>query len=70
MFELTDVVIEVVPQHAPFYCRLLGFRQASEVKLCERVGGVASMVLSLERAELERRLRSLTPLPEPLASAA
>jgi hypothetical protein len=59
VFDLTDVVIEVVPQHVPFYCRLLGFTPASEIRLCERVGGVASMVLSLERSELERRLRSL-----------
>lgn len=59
VFGLTDVVIEVVPQHVPFYRRLFGFTQASEVRLCERVGGVASVVLSLERTELERRLRSL-----------
>jgi hypothetical protein len=58
-FEVTDVVIEVVPQHVPFYRRVFGFVQASDVRLCERVGGVASMVLWLERSELERRLRSM-----------
>ena len=64
LFDLTDVVIEVIPKHVSFYCRHLGFTRASEIRLCERVGGVPSMVLSLERAELERRLRALSLLQQ------
>jgi hypothetical protein len=52
----SDLLIEVVPRHAPFYRRLFGFTQESGIRICERVGGVESVVLRLRRAELECRL--------------
>jgi hypothetical protein len=55
-FDWTDLLVEVVPRHIPFYQRLFGFTQASGIRLCQRVGGVESVVLRLRRLELERRL--------------
>lgn len=52
----SDLLIEVVPRHVPFYRRLFGFTQESGIRICERVGGVESVVLRLRRTELERRL--------------
>ncbi len=55
-FRLTDLLIEVIPQHANYYCRLLGFERASAVRYCQRVGGVKSVLLRLRRADIEARL--------------
>jgi hypothetical protein len=56
LFHLTDMLIEVIPQHANYYCRLFGFNRASSVCLCERVGGVKSILLRLRMADIEARL--------------
>jgi hypothetical protein len=55
-YNWTDLLIEVIPQHVSFYRRVFGFAPTSDIRLCERVGGVASLVLRLRRLELERRL--------------
>jgi len=56
ILELTDLLIEVIPQHANYYCKLFGFSRASSIRLCERVGGVKSVLLRLRRADIEARL--------------
>lgn len=52
---VTDVFIEVNPRHVGFYERALGFVVAAGERFCERVKA-PSVLLTLELAELERRL--------------
>lgn len=61
MHGVTDVFIEVNPRHVGFYQRALGFVVAAGERLCERVKA-PSVLLKLELADLERRLR-LEPPP-------
>jgi hypothetical protein len=58
MHEVTDVFIEVNPRHVGFYQRALGFAVAAGERFCERVKA-PSVLLRLEVAELERRVRAL-----------
>jgi hypothetical protein len=53
----TDVFIEVNPRHVAFYERALGFVVAASERLCTRVKA-PSVLLRLETARLEERLRS------------
>jgi hypothetical protein len=55
---LTDVVVEVIPRHIPFYCRVFGFVPAAEKRSCERAGGADTVLLWLQRKTLEHRLTS------------
>jgi hypothetical protein len=57
---VTDVFIEVNPRHVGFYQRALGFVVAAGERLCERVKA-PSVLLKLELADLERRLRVEAP---------
>ena len=41
---ITDSFIEVNPRHAPFYKRMLGFRQVGEVRICPRVNAPATLL--------------------------
>jgi len=63
----TDMFIEVNPRHVSFYARLLGFVVAAAERFCERVRA-PSVLLHLELAALEERLRKLAlqPTPEPV----
>ncbi|MCU0898684.1 MAG: hypothetical protein MUC55_14470 [Burkholderiales bacterium] len=61
MHGVTDVFIEVNPRHVGFYQRALGFVVAAGERFCERVKA-PSVLLKLELADLERRLR-LEPPP-------
>lgn len=61
---VTDVFIEVNPRHVGFYTRAFGFVAAAGERFCERVRA-PSVLLRLELAELERRLR----LPAPVKTA-
>ena len=57
---VTDVFIEVNPRHVGFYERALGFVVAAGERFCERVKA-PSVLLKLELADLERRLRLESP---------
>lgn len=56
VYHLTDVFIEVNPRHVVYYQRFFGFMAAGTEKLCSRVAA-PSVLLRLETANLERRLR-------------
>ena len=56
IYDVTDVLIEVIPRHVPFYRRVLGFTQAAEERLCARIGGVPVVLMRLNRGDLEKRL--------------
>jgi len=60
MHGVTDVFIEVNPRHVGFYQRALGFAVAAGERFCERVKA-PSVLLKLELADLERRLRVEPP---------
>lgn len=53
----TDVVIEVNPRHADFYCKAFGFVVADGPNICPRVNAPA-VLLRLELALLEDRLKA------------
>jgi hypothetical protein len=53
--DCTDCVIEVTPQHANYYRRLLSFEQLGPQRLCPRVG-VEGVMLHLRREVYEREL--------------
>jgi hypothetical protein len=61
VYDVTDVLVEVIPRHVPFYRRVLGFVQASDEKRCTRVGGVPVVLLRLARDDLEHRLSAFVP---------
>ena len=63
VYDVSDILVEVIPRHVPFYCRTLGFVQTAEQKICTRIGGVPVVLLRLNRNELERRLRALARQP-------
>jgi hypothetical protein len=54
--DATDAFIEVNPRHAPFYRRMLGFRQIGEQRLCTRVSAPA-VFLHIELAYMEAQIR-------------
>jgi hypothetical protein len=58
LHKATDVFIEVNPRHVAFYERALGFIVAAGERLCTRVKA-PSVLLRLETAKLEERLRAL-----------
>lgn len=60
--DVTDVVVEVIPRHVPFYCRVFGFSRAAGKKGCERAGGAETVLLWLSRHQFEQRLLRLTCL--------
>lgn len=51
----TDVVIEVTPKHAPFYRRMLGFKQMGEERLNSRVNTVG-VLLRLEIEYVDQQI--------------
>lgn len=51
----TEAFIEVNPRHAPFYKRIMKFRQAGEEKLCPRVNAPA-ILLHQELAAVGRQI--------------
>jgi hypothetical protein len=59
IYDVTDVLIEVIPRHVPFYRRVLGFVQAADEKICARIGGVPVVLLRLNRHQLEQKLYAL-----------
>ena len=59
----TDILIEVNPRHAPFYQRMLGFRQVGDERLCPRVKAPA-VLLCLETDYVEIQLRKFGGLME------
>ena len=58
---VTDAFVEVNPRHVGFYRRALGFVVTAGERFCERVRA-PSVLLRLELAELERRLRVPAPI--------
>jgi hypothetical protein len=58
---VTDVFVEVNPRHVGFYRRAFGFAVTAGERFCERVRA-PSVLLRLELAELERRLRVPAPI--------
>jgi len=57
--EMSDLLIEVNPRHAPFYRRMLGFQVAGEEHLCERVNAPAVLLhLPLEYADRQIALHA------------
>lgn len=59
--DATDAFIEVNPRHVGFYRRTFGFLVAAGERFCARVRA-PSVLLRLELAELERRLRVPAPI--------
>lgn len=56
MHDATDAFIEVNPRHAPFYRRMLGFRQIGEQRFCTRVSAPA-VFLHLELAYMDAQIQ-------------
>ena len=56
--QVTDVFIEVNPRHAPFYRRMLGFRQCGEIRTCPRVNAPA-VLLRLELDHVDAQIQAL-----------
>ena len=56
--QVTDVFIEVNPRHAPFYRRMLKFKQCGEVRVCPRVNAPA-VLLRLELDFMDEQIRTL-----------
>ena len=54
----TDFVIEINPRHAGYYKRLLGFRQAGEMRTCQRVNAPA-VLMHLELDYVDAQVSSL-----------
>lgn len=54
--DATDAFIEVNPRHAPFYRRMLGFRQIGEQRFCPRVSAPA-VFLHLELDYMDAQIR-------------
>ena len=56
--QVTDLFIEVNPRHAPFYKRMLGFKQCGGVRVCPRVNAPA-VLLRLDFSHADEQIRRL-----------
>lgn len=54
-FECTDLFIEVNPRHVKFYKRMMGFDEAGEMRMCERVNAPA-VLLHLDLSYLDAQV--------------
>ena len=63
LHRVTDTVIEVNPRHAPYYQRLLGFKQIGERKICSRVNAPA-VLLHVETDFIEELIARHSACPE------